>query len=233
VSDTIVVVEDELSLRRLLRSTLGSHGFGVRETATIDEAEREIAKSAPAAILLDLGLPDGDGLDLLRRIRTWSSVPVIVLSARGRERDKVDALDAGADDYVTKPFAANELLARIRAAIRRARSRAAALADQPVLEIGPFRIDRARHEVAVDGRPVHLTPIEFRLLVILARSPGRVITHDQLMAEVWGSEAVSNAHQLRVHVAALRRKLEVDPARPRWLQTELGVGYRICDGDDS
>ena len=166
---------------------------------------------------------------LLRRLREWSTAPVIVLSARDREDDKVLALDAGADDYLTKPFGTSELLARIRVALRHAHDRRPDDNDDPVLAIGPMRIDQARHEVTVDGALVHLTPIEFRLLVMLARHVGKVLTHRQLLHDVWGPRDTHQTHYLRVHMAALRRKIEVDPARPRWLTTEAGVGYRLKD----
>jgi len=180
--------------------------------------------------LLDLGMPDGDGLELLRRIREWSTAPVIVLSARDREDDKVIALDAGADDYLTKPFGTSELLARIRVALRHARDHGrAGETDDPVIAIGPMRIDQARHEVTVDGELVHLTPIEFRLLALLARHAGKVLTHRQLLHDVWGPCDTHQTHYLRVHMAALRRKIEANPARPRWLTTEAGVGYRLKD----
>jgi two-component system KDP operon response regulator KdpE len=227
VADVILVVEDELPMRRFLRSALATHGFRVIEAGTIREAERLATESPPAAILLDLGLPDGDGLDLLRRIREWSKAPIIVLSARDREDDKVTALDAGADDYLTKPFGTSELLARIRVAMRHARNQS--VTDDPVMTIGPIQIDQARHEVAVDGKQVHLTPTEFRLLGFLARHVGKVLTHRQLLQEVWGPRSTHQTHYLRVHMAALRRKIEVDAARPKWLTTEPGVGYRLRD----
>lgn len=227
MSEAILIVEDELPMRRFLRTALGAQGFRVVEAGTMREAEQAITSAPPAAILLDLGLPDGDGLALIQRLRGWSKVPVIVLSARDREDDKVSALDAGADDYLTKPFGTSELLARIRVALRHASTQA--LPDGPVVTIGPIRIDHARHEVAVDGTLVHLTPIEFRLLALLARHAGKVLTHRQILVEVWGPQAAHHGESLRVHMAALRRKIEVDPARPRWLTTEVGVGYRLRD----
>ncbi len=213
-------------MRRFLRSALTARGFRVDEAGTLLEGEQKLTAHLPAAMLLDLGLPDGDGLDLLRRLRGWSAVPVIVLSARDREDDKVTALDAGADDYLTKPFGTSELLARIRVALRHARG---PTSDDPMLVIGPIAIDQARHEVTVSGAQVHLTPIEFRLLASLARHTGKVMTHRQLLHEVWGPGNAHQTHYLRVHMAALRRKLETDPARPRWLTTEAGIGYRLKD----
>jgi two-component system KDP operon response regulator KdpE len=226
--DHILVVEDEAPMRKFLRTALETRGFRVVEAGTLREAATAATETPPAAILLDLGLPDGDGLSLLANLREWSQAPVIVLSARGREEDKVSALDAGADDYLTKPFGTNELLARIRVALRHARGQEA---DDPVIAIGPIRIDQARHEVAVDGEQVHLTPIEFRLLALLARHAGKVLTHRQLLLDVWGPRSTQQTHYLRVHMAALRRKIEKDPARPRWLATEAGVGYRLHDGE--
>jgi two-component system KDP operon response regulator KdpE len=225
--ELILVVEDEVPMRRFLCSALASHGFRVADAGTLALAERVAVESRPAAVLLDLGMPDGDGLELLRRLREWSTAPVIVLSAREREDDKVLALDAGADDYLTKPFGTSELLARIRVALRHGRSSAAD--SDPILAIGPMRIDQARHEVTVDGQLVHLTPIEFRLLALLARHAGKVLTHRQLLHDVWGPRDTHQTHYLRVHMAALRRKIELDPARPRWLMTEAGVGYRLKD----
>jgi len=227
MTDTILVVEDEAPMRRFLCSALTSHGFKVAEAGTLALAERLATETRPSAVLLDLGMPDGDGLDLLKQLREWSNAPVIVLSARDREDDKVLALDAGADDYLTKPFGTSELLARIRVALRHARGQP--VADDPVITMGPMTIDQARHTVTVDGASVHLTPIEFRLLALLARHAGKVLTHRQLLQEVWGPRNTHQTHYLRVHMAALRRKIEADPARPRWLTTEAGVGYRLKD----
>jgi two-component system KDP operon response regulator KdpE len=176
-------------------------------------------------VLLDLGLPDEDGVDLTRRLREWLRVPIIVISARGREADKVAVLDAGADDYLTKPFGVGELLARMRVALRHVQE--AAGAPTPIIEIGPLRIDLARREVKLDDAEVHLTPIEYRLLALLAQNAGRVLTHTQILKEVWGAGHAGETHYLRVYMAQLRRKIEVEPARPRLLQTEPGVGYRM------
>jgi two-component system KDP operon response regulator KdpE len=220
---TILVIDDDLQLRRFLRTTLAGHGHAVVEAGSVAEALDAIARVHPAVILLDLGLPDGDGLTVLRKVPAEGRPPVIVLSARGQEGDKVTALDAGAEDYLTKPFGASELLARIRVVLRRVGG--APVPD--VIEVGPIRIDQPRHTVTVAGQDVHLTPIEFRLLLELARQPGRVLTHRQLLREIWGPNAVEEVHYLRVHMGALRRKIEADPARPQWLLTEAGVGYRL------
>jgi len=222
-TSTILVVDDDLQLRRFLRTTLAGHYGAVVEAGTVAEAIDAIHRVHPAVVLLDLGLPDGDGLTVLRSIPAEERPPIIVLSARGQEGDKVAALDAGAEDYLTKPFGAGELLARIRVVLRRSGS----IATPDVIAVGPIRIDQPRHAVTIDGSEVHLTPIEFRLLVELARQPGRVLTHRQLLISVWGPNAVEQTHYLRVHMAALRRKVEKDPARPQWLLTEAGVGYRL------
>jgi two-component system KDP operon response regulator KdpE len=221
----VLVVEDDDQVRRFLRAALSSHGFRLVEAATIREAEQLATSHNPEVYLLDLGMPDGDGIDLARRLREWTRAPIIVLSARGREEDKVNALDAGADDYLTKPFGVNELLARLRVALRHARGTPA---DEPVLEAGPVRLDLARREVTVDGREIRLTPTEFKLLALLARHAGKVLTHRQILKDVWGPNAVE-AHWVRVHMAELRKKVEADPARPRLLVTEPGVGYRLRD----
>lgn len=225
---TVLVIEDDQQVRRFLRTLLGGQGHTVVDAGTAKAGIEQIRRSRPDVILLDLGLPDGDGLSVLTAMSSDEPrIPVIVLSARGQEGDKVIALDNGADDYLTKPFGASELMARIRAVIRRGAPAGGAIPE--TIEVGPIRIDQARHEVTVAGKLVHLTPIEFKLLLELARYPGRVLTHRQLLREVWGANAVDQNHYLRVHVAALRRKLERDPAQPQWLVTEAGVGYRLRD----
>ncbi len=221
----VLVVEDEPQVRRFLRAALSSRGYRLLEAATAREAEQLATGHLPDLLLLDLGLPDRDGLELTRSLRGWTRAPIIVLSARGREEDKVQALDAGADDYLTKPFGVNELLARIRVALRHARQLPA---EGPVLEVGPLRVDLARREVAVEGREVRLTPTEFKLLELLARNAGRVLTHAHILREIWGPGS-TQAHLVRVHMAELRRKIEPDPARPRLVLTEVGVGYRLRD----
>lgn len=221
----VLVVEDEAPVRRFVRAALAGHGYRVVEAAGVRETEQLAPGHNPDVFLLDLGLPDGDGVDLTRRIREWSRAPIIVISARGREEDKVDALDAGADDYLTKPFGVNELLARLRVALRHAR---ATSEQRQVLEAGPLRIDLARREVTVSGREVHLTPTEYRVLALLAQHAGKVLTHRQILREVWGPNA-TEAHYVRVQMAELRKKIEADAARPRLLVTEAGVGYRLRD----
>jgi len=221
----VLVVEDEPQMRRFLRAALTSRPFRIVEASTASEAVLAATSHNPELILLDLGLPDGDGIELTRRLREWSAVPIIVVSARGRESDKVEALDAGADDYLTKPFGLDELLARMRVALRHARD--SSHPGQPVIEIGALKIDLDRREVTKDGNPVKLTPIEFRLLAYLARHAGRVVTHAQILREVWGGSSSALPHHVRVHMADLRAKIEDDPARPRLLTTELGVGYRL------
>jgi two-component system KDP operon response regulator KdpE len=222
----ILLVEDEPAMRRLLRASLTSHGFRVIEAGNAREGMALATSHNPEIILLDLGLPDGDGIDLTRSLREWSRIPIIVISARGREADKVLALDAGADDYVTKPFGVSELLARIRVALRHVQAAQSAHAS-PTLELGELRIDFSLRTVTVAGEEVHLTPIEYRLLALLAQHLGKVLTHRQLLTEVWGPGHAEQTHYLRVRIAELRKKLEQDPARPTWLVTEPGVGYRL------
>jgi two-component system KDP operon response regulator KdpE len=227
VPPLVLVVDDETSMQRFLRAALDGNGFRLIEAATGEDALREAATRSPDIVLLDLGLPDLDGLEVTRRLREWSTVPIVVLSARGQERDKIEALDAGADDYVTKPFAVGELMARMRAALRH-RAQLGAAAEEGVVELGPLSMDFPRRRVTVEGLEVRLTPIEYRLLATLARHRGRVLTHEQLLREVWGPHA-RQRHYLRVYMAQLRHKLEPDPSRPRLLLTEPGVGYRLRD----
>jgi two-component system, OmpR family, KDP operon response regulator KdpE len=222
----ILVVEDEPQMRRFLRTALTARPFRLLEATTVSEATLMITSHTPELVLLDLGLPDGDGIELVRTLRTWSRVPILVISARGREADKVEALDAGADDYLTKPFGLAELLARMRVALRHAREVGPGAAE-PVVTVGPLTIDLDRREVTRAGVPVRLTPTEFRMLAFLARHAGRIVTHGQILKEVWGGSAAAEPHHVRVHMADLRKKIEDDPARPKLLVTELGVGYRL------
>jgi two-component system, OmpR family, KDP operon response regulator KdpE len=222
----ILIIEDELPIRRVLCATLQASGYQVIAAATAQEGCTQAAMRQPALILLDLGLPDLDGLEVTRRLREWATMPIIVLSARGRESDKIAALDAGADDYVTKPFGMGELLARIRVALRRV-ANTTQEPDAPVFTVGQLQVDLARRNVSVAEQPVHLTPIEYKLLATLVHHAGKVVTHRQLLQEVWGEHALHDAHYLWVYMSQLRHKLEPEPARPRYLLTEPGVGYRL------
>jgi two-component system KDP operon response regulator KdpE len=223
----LLVVDDEPPMRRFLRASLTAAGYAVEEADTGAAALRIAASHPPDAVLLDLGLPDMDGVEVTRRLREWSAVPIVVLSARGRESDKIEALDAGADDYVTKPFAIGELIARLRAALRR--SARTGGDEQAVVTTGPLAVDLGRRRVTLAGADVKLTPIEYRLLATLARHAGRVLTHAALLREVWGPGSTTQHHYLRVFMAQLRRKLEADSSRPQLLLTEPGVGYRLRD----
>jgi len=224
---TILVIEDEPPLQKFLRVTLAGHDYNVIEAATGESGVRHAANDQPDLIVLDLGLPDIDGIEVTKRIREWSAIPIIVVSARGKEQDKVVALDAGADDYLTKPFGVQELLARVRVALRH---RATAKQDtgEAVFENDELRVDLARREVTVAGRLIHLTPNEYRLLAVLIKNAGRVMTHRQLLREVWGPGAAEESHYVRVYVNQLRQKIEADAARPRHILTETGVGYRLA-----
>ena len=226
VARSVLVIEDDPQIRRFLRATLPAHGYHLIEAATGAEGLVQAATRLPDVVLLDLGLPDMDGLDVTRGLREWSSVPIIVLSARGLERDKVAALDAGADDYLTKPFGMEELLARLRVAARHV-AMAGAAAASPTFVSDDLHVDLSARRVRVAGEEVHLTPTEFKLLALLIRHVGRVVTHRQLLVEVWGPGAAANTHYLRVQMHSLRHKLEKTPARPRYLITEPGVGYRL------
>jgi two-component system KDP operon response regulator KdpE len=221
----VLVVDDEPQILRALRTTLRGAGYEVDTAATAGEALTAAAARPPEAVILDLVLPDGSGTDVTRELRSWSDAPVIVLSALGEERQKIEALDAGADDYVTKPFSVDELLARLRAVLRRR----SGPSQDPMLEIGDLRIDVADRRVTVDGRRVKLSPHEFDLLRVLAQNQGRLLTHRALLREVWGPAYQVEAHYLHVYVSHLRRKIEPDPSSPRYLLTEPGAGYRLVD----
>jgi two-component system, OmpR family, KDP operon response regulator KdpE len=221
---SIVIVEDEPQIRRFVRTTLESEGCAVAEADTGVRGLVEAGTRKPDLIILDLGLPDRDGVDVVRDLRGWSGVPILILSARTDERDKVAALDAGADDYLTKPFGVAELLARVRALLRRRR---VAGDDGPMVCFGDVMVDLARRQVTRGGVELHLTPIEYRLLALLIANPGRVLTHRQLLREVWGPSHAEDTHYLRVYMTGLRRKLEDDPTLPRHLRTETGIGYRL------
>ena len=222
----ILVVDDEPQILRFLRTTLSANGFEVIEAKTGEEALQRMASDAPEIVVLDLGLPDMDGKDVIRNLREWSDVPIIVLSARAREAEKIEALDLGADDYVSKPFGIGELLARMRVALRHA-AHGVEREDGSPCTVGDLQVDPAHRRVMVAGNEIHLTPIEFRLLAMLAKHAGKVLTQRQLLTEVWGPTYADQAHYLRVYMAQLRRKLEADPTRPKYLLTEAGVGYRL------
>ncbi len=222
----ILVIEDDPQIRRFLRAALAAEDYQFHEAVTAAEGIAQAAARQPDLILLDLGLPDRDGLDVIREIRSWSQLPIVVLSARGQEKDKIAALDLGADDYVAKPFAVGELLARIRATLRRAAPVSPDAAD-PIIRFGNVQADFEKRQITVGGQEVHLTPNEYKLLQVLIKYAGRVVTQRQLLNEVWGPQHTEQSQYLRVYVAQLRRKLEQDPARPRYLQTEPGIGYRL------
>ncbi|MGL4725114.1 MAG: two-component system response regulator KdpE [Scandinavium sp.] len=220
----VLIIEDEHAIRRFLRSALEGDGLRVHEAETLQRGLLEAATRKPDLVILDLGLPDGDGIEFIRDFRQWSQVPVIVLSARAEETDKIAALDAGADDYLSKPFGIGELQARLRVALRRHGSQEQ---NQPVFSFSEIQVDIANRRIQRAGEEIHLTPIEFRLLAVLLNNHGKVLTQRQLLSQVWGPNAVEHSHYLRIYMGHLRQKLEVDPARPKHLLTETGIGYRF------
>ncbi|TKI05538.1 two-component system response regulator KdpE [Martelella alba] len=220
----ILIIEDEEAIRRFVRQSLEREGYRVFESETVARGLLESATRKPDLVILDLGLPDGNGVDFIRDLRQWSAVAILVLSARSDEQDKIDALDAGADDYLTKPFGIGELLARVRVALRRPQRGE----DKPsTVNFSAISVDLVNHQVTRDGENLHLTPIEFRLLATLLSYQGKVVTQRQLLREVWGPNAVEHSHYLRIYMGHLRQKLETDPARPCHLLTETGIGYRF------
>jgi two-component system KDP operon response regulator KdpE len=222
----VLVVEDEVPIRRFLKAALEAQGFKLLEATTGTQAIAMAASHNPDIILLDLGLPDLDGLEVIRTIRGWSHTPIVVISARGKDTEKVDGLDAGADDYLAKPFSVEELSARMRVAVRHlTQSRVGN--EGPIFQTADLRVDLAKRMVWVGGVEIHLTPIEFKLLAVLVRHCGKVVTHRQLLKEVWGHQSEEQAHYLRNYIYHLRHKLEADPTRPAYLSTESGVGYRL------
>ena len=223
----ILIIEDEQEIRRFLRASLANHGYRLIESETGQRGLDLVADEHPDLVLLDLGLPDTDGLTVIRQLRGWSQVPIIVFSARGREADKVKALDAGADDYLTKPFSVVELQARIRVALRHA-NQGHDEAGEPVFTLGRLRVDLERRQVFVGEKEVHLTPIEYRILTTLIKHAGKVVTHRQLLKEVWGPDSVFETHYLRVYMTHLRRKIEPNPAQPQFVLTDPGIGYRLA-----
>ncbi len=221
----VLLIEDEKQIRRFVRAAVEEEGCQVAEAETMAQGLIEAGTRKPDLLILDLGLPDGNGIDLIRDLRSWSDVPVLILSARSQETDKIDALDAGADDYLTKPFSVGELRARVRALLRRrARSGEAA---SPLVEFGDVAVDLSRRTVTRGGMPVHLTPLEYRLLCALLAQPGKVLTQRNLLREIWGPSYIESSHYLRVYVGHLRQKLELDPTQPAHFLTETGVGYRF------
>ena len=224
----VLVIEDDKPMRRFLAASLGTQGYRVAEAETGRIALTLMATQPPDLVILDLGLPDIDGMAVLSEFRSWSQVPVIVLSAREKERDKVQALDQGADDYLLKPFSVQELFARIRAAFRRA-TRLGQDKEGGLFTVRELSVDLARRSVLRAGEQIHLTPIEFRLLAALVKNAGKVVTHEQLLREVWGPNSTEQVHYVRIYMSSLRRKLEEDPTRPRYLLTETGIGYRLLD----
>jgi len=231
VRSRVLVVEDDIQIRRFLRAGLEASGYELDHAESGEEGVAQVARKPPDVVILDLGLPDIDGVEVVRRIREWSTVPIVVLSARSQEAEKIRALDAGADDYVTKPVGMGELLARIRVALRRARPSNAQ--ESSLLSWCDVQMDLAAHRVTRSDREIHLTPTEFRLLAVLARNADKVVTQRQLLQEVWGAAYVERAHYLRIHMAAIRQKLEQEPSRPRYLLTETGVGYRLDTRTDA
>ena len=221
----VLLVEDEPQVRRFVRTALETEGWRVFEAETMKRAVIDAAGRKPDLIILDLGLPDGDGIDFISQVRKWSPVPIIILSARTNENDKIRGLDAGADDYLTKPFGLGELLARVRAALRRQRQASAGASG--VIEFGDIKVDREARLVSRAGQVVHLTPTEYRLLTVLINNAGRVVTNAQLLREVWGPSHAENSHYVRIYMGHLRQKLEADPAQPRYIVTEPAVGYRL------
>jgi two-component system KDP operon response regulator KdpE len=227
---TVLLIEDEPQIRRFLRATLPAHGYRLLEAETAHDGLTQATRHQAELIILDLGLPDLDGLEVIRRLREWTIVPILVLSARGQETDKVVALDAGADDYLTKPFGIQELLARMHVALRHA-AHLTREPREPVFTVGDLRVDLGHRRVYVANQEIHLTPIEYKLLTVLVRYAGRVVTQRQLLQEVWGPHQTSTTHYVRVYMGQLRHKLEANPARPRYLVTEPGVGYRLKTDD--
>lgn len=219
----VLVVDDEPQIRRFLRASLTGHDFQVTEAATGQDALQQVVTAKPDLMILDLGLPDMDGLDVLRRVREWSNLPIVILSVREREQDKIAALDAGADDYLTKPFGVGELLARLRTALRHAMPGE----PEPTFQTGELKVDLARRQVYVAQREIKLTPTEYEILKYLVAHAGKVVTHQQLLRQVWGPAYTNEPHYVRVYVGQLRHKIESDPAQPRYILTEPGVGYRL------
>jgi two-component system KDP operon response regulator KdpE len=222
----VIIIEDDPPIRRFLRTGLSAQGFEVHEADCGQRGLAEASMRKPDLVILDLGLPDMDGVEVVKLIREWSAMPIIILSARSAEQSKIDALDAGADDYLTKPFGLGELLARIRVALRRSSGNAEAIQSE-IFTVGNLRVDLRNRQVQRGGEEVHLTPIQYRVLMVLLKHAGKVLTHQQIIKEVWGPSYTENAHYLRIYMSQLRQKLEDDPAKPQYFLTESGVGYRL------
>ena len=233
IKDKVLIVEDEQNIKNFMSTILSANGFDTLLAGNVKDALSMISSHCPDLIILDLGLPDVDGMEILRKVRSWSKVPILVVSARTHERDKVEALDAGADDYLTKPFGTGELLARIRAAIRHTRTPAGseAVANTGIFRAGDLTIDYAKHRVFVSGQDANLTQNEYKLVALLGLHAGKVLTYDYLIKELWGPSARSDNQILRVNMANIRRKIEQNPAQPVYIFTEVGIGYRMIEGD--
>lgn len=219
----VFVVDDEPQIRKLLKVSLGAHGYDIHEAVSGKEALTQAAAIKPDLVILDLGLPDIDGKEVVNRLREWSDVPILILTARDQEKEKIDALDAGADDYITKPFSMGELLARIRVSVRRA----AHTGDEPVIQCGDLSIDLAQRRVTIEDQEIKLTPTEYDIIKILAQNAGKVLTHRYLLKSVWGDTYSEDTHYIRVYIGQIRRKIEANPTQPKYIITESGVGYRL------
>lgn len=219
----VLIIDDEPQIRKLLKVSLGAHGYDVYESITGSDAVTQAAAIKPDLVILDLGLPDLDGKEVVRRLREWSDLPILVLTVRDQEKEKIDALDAGADDYITKPFSIGELLARMRVSIRRA----AHTGDEPVIQCGDLSVDLSQRRVTIDNQEIKLTPTEYDIMKILAQNAGKVLTHRQLLKAVWGDTYADDTHYVRVYIGQLRRKIEPNPTQPRYIITESGIGYRL------
>ncbi|MBQ9980405.1 MAG: response regulator transcription factor [Oscillospiraceae bacterium] len=235
IKDKILIIEDENNISTLMSTVLGANGYDVLAVKTGEDALSMISSHCPDLIILDLGLPDMDGMEIIRQVRAWTMTPIVVVSARTYETDKVDALDAGADDYLTKPFGTGELLARVRTALRHNRTIAAnrGAGESEMYKVGDLVIDYAKHQVMVNGENVHLTQNEFKIVSILGKAAGRVLTYDTILRELWGPGAHGSNQILRVNMANIRRKIEKNPAKPQYIFTEVGVGYRMAEDENS
>ena len=229
MSELVLLIEDDSSIRRFVSASLSDQGFKTLEAVTGKTGLEYLISRKPSLVLLDLGLPDGNGIEILKRIREWSRVPVIIISARGQEGDKVAGLDAGADDYLSKPFGAAELLARIRVSLRRFKTDGS---DFPVFKTGDLKVDLSKHHVWIGKKEIHLSPIQYKILAVLVRQAGRVVTRERILEEAWGQDSDAGIDSVRIYMHQLRKKIEKTPLRPQYLKTELGVGYRMITDED-